>query len=81
MSSKTIPIPDLGDVSDVEVIELLVNTGDTISADDPVIVLESAKASMDIPCPEAGTVESLAVSIGDKVNSGDDMLVLTIATS
>ena len=81
MSSKTIPIPDLGDVSDVEVIELLVNVGDTIAADDPVIVLESAKASMDIPCPEAGTVESLAVSVGDKVNSGDDMLKLAIATS
>lgn len=76
MPSKTIAIPDLGDVDDVEVIELLVNEGDSIAAEDPVIVLESAKASMDIPCPEAGVVESLAVKVGDKVNSGSPMLTL-----
>jgi pyruvate dehydrogenase E2 component (dihydrolipoamide acetyltransferase) len=76
MASINITIPDLGDIEDVEVIEVLVKVGDTIAADDPVIVLESAKASMDIPCPTAGTIESIAVNVGDKVNSGDALLQL-----
>lgn len=76
MASISITIPDLGDIEDVEVIEVLVKVGDTIAADDPVIVLESAKASMDIPCPTAGTIESIAVKVGDKVNSGDALLQL-----
>lgn len=78
MASKTIHIPKLGDVADVEVIEVLVKVGDSLAVDDPVLVLESAKASMDIPCPESGTVESIAVNAGDKVNSGDIMLELRV---
>lgn len=76
MASINITIPDLGDIEDVEVIEVLVKVGDNIAADDPVIVLESAKASMDIPCPTAGTIESIAVNVGDKVNSGDALIQL-----
>jgi pyruvate dehydrogenase E2 component (dihydrolipoamide acetyltransferase) len=81
MASVNITIPDLGDIEDVEVIEVLVKVGDAIAADDPVIVLESAKASMDIPCPTAGTIESIVVNVGDKVNSGDALLQLSSSTA
>lgn len=74
MSLKNIPIPDLGDVSDVEVIEVLVAVGDTLAEDDPVLTLESAKASMDVPCPTAGVIKAIHINVGDKVNSGDPML-------
>jgi len=79
MSSKQIAIPDLGDAADVEVIEVLVSVGDELNVEDPVLTLESAKASMDVPCPEAGKVLSLNIKVGDKVNSGDPMLELEVA--
>lgn len=79
MSNIKIHVPELGDVSDVEVIEMLVAVGDTIAADDPIMVLESDKASMDIPCPQAGTIETIHIKVGDKVNSGDAMLTLSSA--
>lgn len=78
MSNIKIDVPALGDVSDVEVIEVLVAVGDTLAADDPVMVLESDKASMDIPCPQAGIVEALHINVGDKVNSGDSMITLSV---
>ena len=65
-----IVVPDLGETSDVEVVEILVSPGDRVGIDDPVIVLESDKASMDLPAPVEGVVTSVEVSIGDRVAAG-----------
>ena len=64
-------IPDIGDFKDVTVIELLVKPGDAVAAEQSLITVESDKASMEIPAPAAGVVQSLAVKLGDKVNIGD----------
>ncbi|MGQ3891104.1 dihydrolipoyllysine-residue acetyltransferase [Legionella sp. CNM-4043-24] len=72
-----ITVPDIGGASQVDVIELLVKPGDTVQVDTPLIMLESDKASMEIPSPFAGTVVALSVKTGDKVSEGD--LILTLA--
>ncbi len=72
-----ITVPDLGDFADVEVIEVLVSPGDDVAVDDPVITLETDKATMEIPATDAGRVESLSVKLGDRVNSGDAIGTLT----
>jgi len=69
--SIDIVVPDLGDFSDVEVIEVLVGGGDRVAREDGLITLETDKASMDVPSPEDGVIESLSVSAGDRINSGD----------
>ena len=69
--SIDIVVPDLGDFSDVEVIEVLVGEGDRVAREDGLITLETDKASMDVPSPEDGVIESLSVSTGDRINSGD----------
>ena len=74
--SKEIFVPDIGDFSDVDVIEVLVKVGDTLSIDDPVITLESDKASMDVPTPEGGVIKEIKVAVGDKVSQGSLMLIL-----
>lgn len=74
--SKEILVPDIGDFSEVDVIEILVSVGDTISVDESVITLESDKASMDVPTPEGGIVREIKVAVGDKVSQGSLMLVL-----
>ena len=71
-----VKVPDIGDFTDVPVIEVLVSPGDTVAAEDPLIVLESDKASMDVPAPEAGTVGELLVKVGDKVSKGTPILTL-----
>ena len=76
MSSKEIRVPDIGDFSDVDVIEVLVNPGDSVAVDDALITLESDKASMDVPSPEAGTVQEVKVKVGDKVSEGDLVALL-----
>ena len=68
---KNIELPDIGDFDEVEVIEILVSVGDTIEVDDSIITLESDKASMEIPTPNAGVVSSINVKIGDKIKQGD----------
>ena len=70
-ASIDITVPDIGDSESVEVIELLVAVGDEVAVDDSLITLESDKASMEVPASAAGTIESLTVSVGDKVSSGD----------
>jgi pyruvate dehydrogenase E2 component (dihydrolipoamide acetyltransferase) len=65
-----IVVPDLGDFEDVEVIEVLVQTGDTVEREDGLITVETDKASMDIPSPENGVIESLTVSVGDTISTG-----------
>ena len=72
-----IVIPDIGEAEDVEVIELCVAPGDTVEVDDPLIVIESDKASMEVPSPFAGTLRDLKVVLGDEVNAGD--VIATIA--
>ena len=79
MATVELKIPDLGDFSDVEVIEILVNVGDTLAADDPVVTLETDKAAMDVPATGAGTIVDIKVAVGDKVNKGD--VVLTFEDS
>ncbi len=72
-------LPDIGDFQDVEVIEILVQPGDRVEAEDPLITLESDKASMEIPSPQAGVVGEVKVAIGDKINEGD--LIVTLDTA
>lgn len=74
--TKEILVPDIGDFSDVDVIEVLVQIGDTVSIDDPLITLESDKASMDIPAAEGGVVKEIKVAVGDKVSQGSPIIVL-----
>jgi pyruvate dehydrogenase E2 component (dihydrolipoamide acetyltransferase) len=75
-----IKVPDIGSSASVDVIEILVKVGDSVSVDTPLITLESDKASMEIPCPEAGVIKSIQVKIGDKVNQGDLILTLESAS-
>ena len=65
-----IKVPDIGDFSDVDVIEVLVDAGDTVAEEDALITLESDKASMDIPSPQAGTITEMKIAVGDKVSEG-----------
>ncbi len=78
---ETVKIPDIGDATDVEVIEILVSVGDTIAREDSLITVESDKASMEIPSPAAGTVTSLLLKTGDRVSEGSDVLVMDVAGS
>ncbi|MEM6794992.1 MAG: dihydrolipoyl dehydrogenase [Acidobacteriota bacterium] len=74
-----VKVPDLGEVDDVEVTEVLVAAGDRVEADQPLITLESDKASMDVPSPAAGTVTEVAISAGDSAAEGT--LVLRLETA
>ncbi len=76
MSVLEIPVPDIGDFTDVPVIEIHVSAGDEISVEDPLVTLESDKATMDVPAPSAGVVTQLRVSIGDRVSEGSVLLTL-----
>ena len=71
-----VSVPDLGDFADVPVIEIHVAPGDVVSNEDPLVTLESDKATMDIPSPAAGTVRELRVKVGDLVNRGSPILSL-----
>ena len=71
-----IKVPNIGDFKDVEVIEILVKPGDSINAEDSLISVESDKASMEIPAPQAGVVKDVLVKIGDKVSEGSPILML-----
>jgi len=69
-------VPDIGDFTDVPIIEVMVGPGDTVAEEDPLITLESDKATMDVPSPVAGTVRELRVAVGDTVSEGS--LILTV---
>ena len=71
-----VAVPDIGDFTDVPVIEILVGVGDTVAVDDPLITLESDKATMDVPAPVAGVVRELRVAIGDRLSEGAVVLTL-----
>ena len=68
--TEQVLVPDIGDFDDVPVIEVLVSVGDEVAAEDPLVVLESDKATMEVPSPSAGKVASIEVSVGDKVKEG-----------
>lgn len=74
-----VKVPDIGDYKDIPVIEVLVKPGDTVSKEDPLVTLESDKATMDIPAPGAGTVKAISLKPGDKVSKGT--LILTLEES
>jgi dihydrolipoamide dehydrogenase len=69
-------VPDIGDFQDVPVIEIHVSPGDEVAVEDPLVTLESDKATMDVPAPEAGTVKQLSVKLGDRVSEGSVLLTL-----
>lgn len=80
MATQAIIVPDLGDFSEVDVIEVLVKPGDSVKAEDGIITLETDKASMEVPAPAAGKIVSLSVKIGDKVSAGSQIATLETAT-
>ncbi|MFJ2690140.1 dihydrolipoyllysine-residue acetyltransferase [Pseudomonas sp. NPDC087336] len=76
---REIHVPDIGDFKDLPVIEVLVKPGDKVAFDDPLLTLESDKASMDVPSPGAGTVVSVTIKEGDRVSKGSSILTLQMA--
>ncbi len=76
MSLIDVKIPDIGDFKDIPIIEILVSPGDTVAPEDPLVSLESDKATMEVPSPGAGKVVEVLVSVGDKVSEGDAILKL-----
>ncbi|WP_136418427.1 dihydrolipoyl dehydrogenase [Herbaspirillum sp. ST 5-3] len=81
MSLQEVKVPDIGDFKEVEVIELLVKPGDTVSVEQSLVTVESDKASMEIPSTHAGVVKELKVKIGDKVSEGSLLLLMEAAAS
>jgi pyruvate dehydrogenase E2 component (dihydrolipoamide acetyltransferase) len=80
-NSIDIVVPDLGDFSDVEVIEILVKAGDRVEREDGLITLETDKAAMDVPAPENGVIDELTVSIGDSISAGSVIGRMTVEIS
>jgi len=76
-----VKVPDIGDFKDVPVIEVFVKVGDVVKAEDSLISLESDKATMDVPCPAAGTVKEIKVQVGDKLSEGSLVLLLEADTA
>ncbi len=81
MSKLTVTVPDIGGAENVEIIEINVAVGDSVNADQDLLVLETDKATMEIPCPQAGKVQALLVKVGDKVSEGSAILELESADS
>src|SRR5690606_2743843 len=79
MSSVELKVPDIGDFSEVEVIEVMVRVGDTVKAEQGLITVESDKASMEIPAEQGGVVSKVLVKVGDKVTEGSSLVVLESA--
>jgi len=76
MAIQDILIPDLGDFKEVPILEILVSEGESVAVEQPLLTLESDKATMEIPCPQAGMVKELKVKVGDKVSQGSLILHL-----
>ena len=73
---KDVVVPDMGDFDEIPVIEVLVNEGDEINKEDPILTLESDKATMEVPSPFSGKVKNILLKVGDKVSRGTVILVL-----
>ena len=81
MATEEILIPDIGNFDSVDIIEVLISVGDTIALDDPLMTVESDKASMDIPAPKAGVIKEIKIKVGDKVKQGSLVaLIESVAT-
>ena len=76
MADELIKVPDIGGAEGADVVEVLVSPGETIAVDQSLVVVESDKASMEIPAPVAGVVSELRVAVGDAVSEGDVILAL-----
>ena len=74
MATETIKVPDVGSTDPVDVIEISVKVGDVLAAEDTIVVLESDKATVEVPAPHAGKVTGIRVKIGDRVREGDPLL-------
>ena len=81
MSDQEIKVPNIGEFKDVEVIEVLVSNGQSVSKNDPLITIESDKSSVEIPATFGGKVKSMIVKVGDKVSEGDVILILESNTA
>ena len=75
---KDVVVPDIGDFADVPIIEVMVSPGDTVAEEDPLVTLESDKATMDVPAPFSGVVQELKVKTGDTVSEGSPLLTLQV---
>jgi pyruvate dehydrogenase E2 component (dihydrolipoamide acetyltransferase) len=75
-SAVSVEVPDIGDFEDVPIIEILVSAGDRVAADDPLVTLESDKATMDVPAPFAGVIGEVQVQVGDRVSQGSPLLTI-----
>ncbi len=80
MSVIDVKVPDIGDFKDVPIIEVHVKPGDSVKRDDPLVTLESDKAAMEVPAPEAGKVAEILVKVGDKVSEGSAILKMSPAS-
>lgn len=78
MAPIDIRVPDIGDIKDAAVIEILVKPGQSVAAEQSLLTLESDKASMEVPCPQAGVVSDIKVKLGDRVSTGSLILTLTV---
>ena len=74
----TINLPDVGDFDEIEIIEILIAAGDEIATEDSIIVLESDKATMEIPSPYTGKIESVLVKVGDRISEGTEIAKLQV---
>ncbi|MGH8561756.1 MAG: biotin/lipoyl-containing protein, partial [Nevskiales bacterium] len=74
-------VPDLGDFKEVEIIEVLVKPGDSVQAEQPLLVLETEKATMEVPASQAGKLLALKVKIGDRVSAGDVIALIETETA
>src|SRR5712675_2848441 len=81
MATQEVKVPDIGDFKDVPVIQVFVKAGDEVKPEDPLVSLESDKATMDVPSPAAGRVKELKIKVGDRVSQGRVILVLDAASA
>src|SRR5699024_8920829 len=81
MAAQEIKVPDIGDFDAVEVIEVLVSAGDTVDVEQPLITLESDKATLEVPTTVAGTIVDIKIKEGDSVREGDVIALLEAAST
>jgi pyruvate/2-oxoglutarate dehydrogenase complex dihydrolipoamide acyltransferase (E2) component len=78
---QTLVVPDLGDFSDVQIIEVHIKVGDTVAIEDSLVTLETDKAAMDVPAVVAGSIESVLVNVGETVSEGTALAIIDVAAS
>ena len=81
MATQELKVPDIGDYSDIPVIEVLVKVGDTVAKEQSLVTLESDKATMEVPADAAGVVKEIRVKLGDKVSKGTVVAVIETAAA